>query len=276
VLEDMITPRGPYRLHRMCRGRAWNAPLVRGLAAAWQRPDGRVIVRAPDEDGLVRARFMLALADDTSEFHVRFARDPLLGAAARALVGYRPLRVATVAHAALRAFCGQLIESRRARALELRIARASDASPVATQDGLARLTPAELRRHGLAQHRATGLARLVRAFDLERLRALPTAVVLPRLGRERAIGPWSVGVIALEGLGRFDHGLVGDLGLVKLATALWQRPVDGWETAELLAPYGEWQGLAGDVLMLGWAGGLLPGADADAARQVRIRARRAA
>ncbi len=83
-------------------------------------------------------------------------------------------------------------------------------------------------------------------------------------------------MIATEGLGRYDRGLIGDLGLVKLATALWRRPVEGWETAELLAPYGEWQGLAGDVLMLGWAKGLLPGADPDAARQIRIRARRAA
>jgi 3-methyladenine DNA glycosylase/8-oxoguanine DNA glycosylase len=276
VFEDVVTPRGPYRLHLAARRRHWSAPLVDGIAHAWQRPDGRVAVRAPDEAGLGRARFMLALDDDTTEFHARFGRDPLLGTAARALVGYRPLRVATVAHAALRAFCGQLIESRRARTLERTIARAAEGGPVATQAGLARLAPAELRRHGLAQHRATGLARLVRAFDLERLRAQPTEVVRSRLERERAIGPWSVGVIATEGLGRYDCGLVGDLALVKLATALWGRPVEGWETAELLAPYGEWQGLAGDVLLLGATRGLVPGVNPDTARLTRVRARRAA
>ena len=52
-------------------------------------------------------------------------------------------------------------------------------------------------------------------------------------------------MIALEGLGSFRHGLVGDLGLVKLCAALWGRWVDTYETAELLAPYEEWAGLAG-------------------------------
>ena len=66
-------------------------------AEARQRPDGsrrpaRVLRRARVED----ARFMLALDDDTTEFHRRFARDPLLGPSVRALRGLRPLRKATV------------------------------------------------------------------------------------------------------------------------------------------------------------------------------------
>jgi 3-methyladenine DNA glycosylase/8-oxoguanine DNA glycosylase len=96
-----------------------------------------------------------------------------------------------------------------------------------------------------------------------------------RLARERGIGPWSVGVIALEGLGRFDHGLVGDLGLVKLAASLWHRWPEPAETAALLEPYDGWGGLAGEVLMLGWSRGLVPGADADVARRTRLRTRRA-
>ena len=35
------------------------------------------------------------------------------------------------------------------------------------------------------------------------------------------------------------------------------RPVEGWETAELLAPYGEWSGLASVYLLAGFARGLL-------------------
>jgi 3-methyladenine DNA glycosylase/8-oxoguanine DNA glycosylase len=275
MVEDVVAPRGPYRLRLMTRSAHWSAPLVQGAASAWQRPDGRVAVRAPDEEGLRQARFMLALDDDTGAFHDRFARDPLLGATVRAYVGYRPLRTATVAHAALRAFCGQLIQANEAHRIERRIARAAGGA-VATQAGLARLTPVQLRTHGLAQHRATGLARLVRAFDLERLRDHDTATIRARLQRERAVGPWSVGVIALEGLGRFDQGLVGDISLVKIATSLWGRTVEGWETAALLAPYEEWQGLAGQMLMLGSLRGLVPGVNADAARLTRVRARRAA
>jgi 3-methyladenine DNA glycosylase/8-oxoguanine DNA glycosylase len=276
MVEETVTPSGPYRLRLMCRSGAWQAPLPDGTrATAWQRPDGRVVIRAAAADGLERARFMLALDDDTTGFHLRFDRDPLLGASARALRGYRPLRLATVAHATLRAMCGQLIEARRAAAIERSILRELG-THVATGAALARLSPAELRRHGLASGRAVTLIGLVRSLDLERLRQHDTGVVLARLGRERGIGPWSIGVIALEGLGRYDHGLVGDLGLVKLLASIRGARVEAGETAALLAPYAEWQGLAGQVLMLGWSRGLVPGADPDVGRRARLRTRRAA
>ena len=100
--------------------------------------------------------------------------------------------------------------------------------------------------------------RLCRSFDLERLRALPTAAAAARLERERGLGAWSVGLVCVEGLGRFERGLVGDLGLVKLCAALWGRRVEPWETAELLEPYGEWAGLAGIYLLSAWRLGLVP------------------
>jgi 3-methyladenine DNA glycosylase/8-oxoguanine DNA glycosylase len=80
-----------------------------------------------------------------------------------------------------------------------------------------------------------------------------------RLERERGLGPWSAGVVCLEGLGRYEHGLVGDLGLVKLVRALrGRRAVETWETAELLEPYGEWAGLASVYLLAGFGRGLIP------------------
>lgn len=276
MIEDVVTPIGPYRLRLMCRTGTWEAPLADGSrATGWQRPDGRVVIRATTEAGITQARFMLAVDDDTAGFHERFGRDPLLGVTVRQLVGYRPLRLATVAHAALRAMCGQLIEARRAAMIERAILRRLG-SAVATRDGLAALSPSDLRADGLAISRATTLVRLVRSLDLERLREHDTAVILQRLGRERGIGPWSVGVIAVEGLGRFDHGLVGDLGLIKLVSALEGRWVEAPETAALLARYGEWQGLAGQMLMLGWSRGLIPGADPDLGRRTRLRTNRAA
>jgi 3-methyladenine DNA glycosylase/8-oxoguanine DNA glycosylase len=276
VLEDAITPTGPYRLAYRARRGVWSGALPGGgTATARQLPDGRVAIRAPDEEGLAVARFMLAVDDDTSGFHRRFNRDPLIGPSSRAFVGYRPRRVATVTHAVVRAMCGQLVEARRALALERAIAR-SCGSAVVTQEALRRLSPADLRRLGLAQHRATALHRLTATIDFEALRAHPTRTVAARLGREPGVGPWSVGVVAMEGLGRYDHGLVGDLSLVKLHSALVGRWVDGHETAELLAPYGEGQGLAGEILLLGWSRGLVPGASLDLARIARRRARRAA
>ena len=276
MTEDVVTPTGPYRLRLMARSGMWTGLLPEGrVASAWQRPDGRVVIRAPDEESLTTARFMLAVDDDTSEFHERFAHDPLIGASSRALVGYRPTRRATVAHAVVRALAGQLIEARRALAIERAIGRACG-DQVITQHALERLSPLELRRVGLAQHRASALARLAATLDFERLRDFPTEVVRARLLRERCVGPWSVGVIAMEGLGRYDHAIVGDLSLVKLQASLTGRWVEGHETAALLAPYGEWQGLAGEVLLRGWARGLVPGASVDLARIARRRARRAA
>ena len=276
MVEATLMPRGPYDLRRMRRDGLWRAPLPGGEeAVAWQRHDGGVRVRATSETALGRARFMLALDDDHSEFVRRFRRDRLLGPSLRAFHGLRPLRKATVAHALLRAACGQLVAGQEARRIEARILRlAGTRAPTAAE--LARLSPAQLRARGLAMHRASALLRLLRASDFEKLHGVPTPVVLSRLCRERGFGPWSCGVVCLEGLGRFDHGKVGDLALIKLMSALEGRWVEGRETAELLAPYEEWQGLAGVYLMAGHASGLVPGADPDGWRLPRLEAQRAA
>ena len=106
-----------------------------------------------------------------------------------------------------------------------------------------------------AARRSSGSAA---SLELERLHDLPTEAVVRRIERERGLGPWSAGVVCLEGLGRFEHGFVGDLGLVKLLRALRGRPVEAWETAELLEPYGEWAGLASVYLLSGFGRGLIP------------------
>ena len=277
MVEAIVSPRGRYVLRLgHFGGRNWRATLPRGeSASAHQSIDGRVVVRATSDEALERARFMLALDDDHTEFLRRFRADPLLGPTVRALPGLRPHRLATVAHALLHAMCGQLVRSSRAREIERNILRAAGTQPPEQAD-LACFAPAELRARGLASERAAALVRLCRTVDLERLRACPTPAVVARLSRERAVGPWTCGVVALAGLGRWDHGLVGDLGLVKLLSALRQRWVEPAETAELLAPYGEWQGLAGAYLLAGWKRGLIPGADPDVARLVRARSRYAA
>ena len=272
MIEATVRPRGPYRLHLMTYGRELDQALPGGgRGQAWQRSDGLVQLRAPDEEGLELLRFCLALDADTTEFTRRFRNDPLLGLSIRRLHGLRPLRRPTVAAALLRAICGQLIEARRAFAIERAILRAIG-DPAPRREAMAALSPAQLRKLGLATHRASTLVRVCRSLDLEGQRAQPIEADEARLLRERGIGPWSLGVIALEGLGSFRHGLVGDLGLVKLCSALWGRWVEIYETAELLAPYEEWAGLAGLYLMRGWSAGLVPGANADLARLARCRA----
>ena len=230
---------------------------------ALQRPDGTIVVSAQSDAGVDHVRFTLGLDADHSDFLRRFARDPLLAETLRRVRGLRPMRTATVAQALLRAVAGQLIQASRARQIERTIVRAAGpahaglyAAPTAGE--LARFSPAQLGRLGLGARRASCLVRLCRSLDLESLKGLPTAAVAARLMRERGLGPWSVGVVCLEGLGRYERGLARDLGLAKLASALWGRWAEPEETDVLLDPYGEWAGLASVYLLAGYARGLVP------------------
>ena len=277
MAEIVVRPRGPYSLELSARLAGDATRRVReglvtarcggGVARAFQSQDGTVTIRSESATAAEKLRWMLALDDDHSEFLLRFAGDPLVGRATKHLRGFRPVRTATVAQALLRAVCGQLIDSKTARSLERSVIRALQSRAVAatglseppTTSTLAAAAPFELRRLGLHERRGAAVVRLCRSLELERLHEIPTDAVVRRLERERGLGPWSAGVVCLEGLGRYEHGLVGDLGLVKLVRRLsGRRTVETWETAELLEPYGEWAGLASVYLLAGFGRGLIP------------------
>jgi 3-methyladenine DNA glycosylase/8-oxoguanine DNA glycosylase len=279
TLERVVRPAGPFSLAHSAKHASDATRYVRDgtlttalrvgerveVGSAHQLVDGRVVLRAESEEGIERLRFIVPVDADHSEFLRRFARDPLIGAATAQFQGMRQLRLSTVAQTLLRAFCGQLIESRRARELEMRIVRAVSpriegttfhAPP--TSSSFARLAPARLRQLGLHARRAAALVRICRTFDVERLHGMATEQAAAFIERERGLGPWSAGVVCLEGLGRYERGLVGDLSLIKLMSRLRGRWVEGYETAELLEPYGEWAGLAGLYLVKAFAHGLIP------------------
>ena len=274
MVEIAVRPRGPYSLElsarlagdatRRVREGLVTARCCGDVARAWQSPDGTVTIRSCSVAAAEKLSWALALDDDHSEFLRRVADDPLLGRAAKHLRGLRPARTATVAQALLRAVCGQLVDWKTGRTLERRVIRAVSppdgdglSEPPSTA-ALAAVAPFDLRRLGLHERRGAAVVRLCRSLELERLHTLPTEAVVRRIERERGLGPWSAGVVCLEGLGRTEHGLVGDLGLVKLLRALRGRAVEAWETAELLEPYGEWAGLASVYLLAGLGRGLIP------------------
>src|SRR5262249_28060370 len=155
---------------------AWRARLPeRRWAAAQQLPDGRIVIRASCDAAVDQARFLLALEDDSSEFQRRFAHDPLLGPSGRRLRGMRTPRKATVPPAVLGAMSGQLIQARKALAIERAIIRACGEDPP-TRSALAQLSPARLTACGLAASRASTLTRLARTIDLEGLRGREDAL----------------------------------------------------------------------------------------------------
>jgi 3-methyladenine DNA glycosylase/8-oxoguanine DNA glycosylase len=278
--ERVVRPAGPYSLvlctrhstdaTRSVREGVLGTTVLTGdgsaeLARAYQRHDGSVVLQAESEEGLERLRFVLALDADHSAFLRRFRQDPLIGRTTRLFAGMRPLRMPTVAQTLLRAFCGQMIDTRRARELEFRIVRATTRpvgesglyAPPATRD-LARLAPARLRQLGLHARRAASLVRICRSVELERLHGLTTDAAAEWVMAQRGLGPWSAGVVCLEGLGRYERGIVGDLTLIKLMSDLRGRWVEAHETAELLEPYGEWAGLASIYLATAYKHRLVP------------------
>lgn len=279
TLERVVRPAGPFTL-ALCTKHASDATrrLRDGtltaalrvadhveLGSARQTVDGRIVLRAESEDGLEKLRFVLAVDADHTEFLKRFRKDPLIGEATSQFQGLRQLRMSTVAQTLLRAFCGQLIDSRRARQLEGIIVRALEPRVEGTElhapptcASFARLAPVRLRQLGLHASRAAALVRICSSVELERLHDLSTADAAAFIERQRGLGPWSAGLICLEGLGRHERGLVGDLGLIKLMSRLQGRWVEAHETAELLTPYGEWAGLAGLYLGMAFKHGLIP------------------
>ena len=283
ALETTVVPKPPYSLALSARMKSDATRVFRdgvltmafevddapALAQVRQRADGSLAVRVEGtrlDDALERVRFVLAADDDHSPFLRRFERDPLLGRMTRDLAGLRPLRTATVTHALLKAVCGQLIQAKAARLLENKLIR-----KVSSRHEGFRLPPrrrtfgqfthAELARDGLVSRKAAALLRLTSAVDPERLHGVPTDVAAGRIERERGLGPWSAGMVCLYGLGRFERGLVGDLGLIKLCSVLRGRRAEVEDTRELLEPYEEWAGLASVYLLASvpktkWAGAL--------------------
>ncbi len=270
-LETTIVPRGPYSLALSARLGSDTTRRFRdgvltlacethggsALARVRQRPDGSLAVAldaAEPAEALERVRFVLAADDDHSPFLERFADDRLLGRSVRSLRGLRPLRTATVTHSLLKAVCGQLVQARAARQLEARLMRAlgtpfGDFYLPPTRATFGGLAPARLARDGLVARKANALVRLSREWDVERLRGVETPAAVARIERERGLGPWSAGMICLYGLGRYEQGLVGDLGLVKLCSSLLGRRAEPEDTRRLLEPYDEWAGLASVYLL---------------------------
>jgi 3-methyladenine DNA glycosylase/8-oxoguanine DNA glycosylase len=271
ALETTIVPKPPYSLALSARVKSDATRFLRDgvltmvfevegepvLAQVRQRPDASLAIRLesrePDK-ALERLRFVLAADDDHATFLRRFARDPLLGTATRELAGLRPLRTATVTHALLKAVCEQLIEAKAARRLENRLVRL--AAPEhgglrlpPTRTTFQRFTHAQLARHGLVSRKAAALLRVTHEVDPERLHGVSTEAAARRIERERGLGPWSAGMVCIYGLGRFERGLVGDLGLIKLCAALRGRRAEAEDTQELLEPYEEWAGLASVYLL---------------------------
>lgn len=236
---------------------AFLTPAGPARARVWQLPDGGLAARIQaeqDEPAHDRLCEILQVRLDHRPFLAMAARDPLLRPLRSAMAGYRPLGLGSPQQALVRGVAGQLIRASEAYMIERRLL--CDLMPAAesglrlppTARDLATAHPARFERAGLSPARAAALSRAAR-LDWEGLAAQSTATVEARLRSVRGIGPWTAAVVLTRGFGRLERGLVGDLGLVRLASALAGRRAEAEDTERLLAPYGQWAGLASSWLL---------------------------
>jgi 3-methyladenine DNA glycosylase/8-oxoguanine DNA glycosylase len=269
MLDVTLTPAAPYLLRasagppEACRSfrsgileLAYRSPAGAARARVWQLPGGELRARidAAEEDAAHdRLVEILQVRLDHRPFLALAARDPLLRPLRSAMAGYRPLGLGSPGQALVRGVAGQLIRASEAYTIERRLV--CDLMPAAgglrlppEAADLAAAHPARFERAGLSPARAAALSRAA-ALDWDALPSQPTERIEARLRSVRGIGPWTAAVVLVRGFGRLERGLVGDLGLVRLASALAGRRAEAEDTRRLLEPYGEWAGLASAWLL---------------------------
>jgi 3-methyladenine DNA glycosylase/8-oxoguanine DNA glycosylase len=235
--------------------------LVRVVGAAVVRAwitGGAVRLRAEAptrEAGLAaieRMRFALGTDHDLGEFHRRFRRDPLIGPVIRRRPWLRPRRRPEPFEALAWAVCEQLIDGRRASAIERKIVRRLGSRTGTLRcppsaERVARCAPAELDACGLAPKRSIALIRSAREVASGRADLSRHEPSWRRLKAIPNIGNWTIEMLAFEGQGRDDMLPALDLAYVKLVgqlAGLGRRATED-EVREFFAPYGEHAALAG-------------------------------
>lgn len=234
------------------------------------QPDRRRVVfgawsadHAAAREAVRRMRFALSVDDDLAPFHALFADDPLIGRSLRTRPWLRVARRPDAFEALAWAICEQLIEFTRAAAIERRIVwRLGRSCPhtglrdLPTPARVAATAPAQLESMDLAHRRALTLGRVAREISRGAtvLSQSDQQRTLRRLRRVPGVGPWTLAMLSLAGLGRYDAVPAGDVNLLKrVGRLLAGGDPRGFATEsevhELLAPYGAWAGLAAMHLM---------------------------
>jgi 3-methyladenine DNA glycosylase/8-oxoguanine DNA glycosylase len=236
----------------------------------------RAETEAAAAEGIERMRFATGVDDDLRPFHDRFGRDRVIGAAVRANPWLRVRRRPVPWEALLAGITEQLIETDRAFAIQRRLIAVlgSRCAHTGLRDApgpgvVAGVAPARLVAFDLAPRRALALRRAAAEVASGRT-DLDGAVGAPAGGAEAVarrllaipeIGPWTVEMLALHGLGRHDVIAAGDLGYIKMVGRLLTgHPKARAEIPDVRAffsAYAEWKGLAGEYLRWGWQRGLI-------------------
>jgi DNA-3-methyladenine glycosylase II len=227
--------------------RAWTAARrVRFRAEAPSRATALAAIR--------RMRFALGTDHDLQDFHRRFRWDPLVGPVIRRRPWLRPRRRPEPFEALAWAVCEQLIESRRAAAIQRRVVRRLGARSACgvlrsppSAERLAGCAPAELDACGLAPKRSIALIKAAREVASGRADLAEHEPAWRRLLKIPNIGNWTIEMLAFEGQGRDDMLPALDVAYLKLVgvvAGLGRRATEE-EVRAFFAPYEEHAALAG-------------------------------
>ena len=259
TVERTIRPRGPYSL--ALSGRRASDPTRRfgnGVltcllaggerAGARQLSDGALVLHAETEAGIDQLRFVLGADDDHSAVPralprrraarrpdpppARPAPDPHGDRHACAPAGDRQPADHLARGALDRVAAAARDDGAR------RQARRTASAPPLRAASLRPSSSASACPHGRRPRSSASAARSTRSAS----GACPPTRPPPGSSSERGIGPYSVGFVWTQGLGRYDRGIVGDLGLLKICSAIEGRWVEPEDTARILGRYGEWAG----------------------------------
>ena len=227
---------------------------------------------AADEDRLfeaiTRMRFAIAIDLDLTPLRDLFGDDELLAPAITGLTPGRPQRRPEPWEALLWAITEQLIEYRRAAAIQRRMIRKwglcldtrtrTTARPrwddflhtVPSPEAIAGAAPAELESCDLSPRRAIAMIKVAREVASGRCRP-HEAEDDRRLLAISEIGPWTIACLGLRGRGDPDALLAGDLGQVKLVGYLTGlgRNAEVEEVEAYYERYRPWRGLVGEYLL---------------------------
>jgi 3-methyladenine DNA glycosylase/8-oxoguanine DNA glycosylase len=231
------------------------AVVVRAWAAGRRvRFRAEAPTRAGALAAIERMRFALGTDHDLHEFHRRFRRDALIGPVVRRRPWLRPRRRPDPWEALAWAVCEQLIESRRAAAIQRglvrRLGTRSSCGVLRSPPSAGRIAgcaPAELDACGLAPKRSIALIKAAREVASGRADLAEHEPSWRRLLAIPNIGNWTIEMLAFEGQGRDDMIPALDLAYVKLVgrlAGLGRRATED-EVRAFFAPYEEHAALAG-------------------------------
>jgi 3-methyladenine DNA glycosylase/8-oxoguanine DNA glycosylase len=229
------------------------------VVSAWAASGGiRFRAEAPSRGAALaatdRMRFALGTDHDLAGFHRRFRFDALVGPVIHRRPWVRPRRRPEPFEALAWAVCEQLVEGRRAAAIERRIVRRlgrrsarGELHAPPSAERLAGCAPAELDACGLAHKRSIALIKVAREVASGRADLAEHEPAWRRLLEIPNIGNWTIEMLAFEGQGRDDMLPALDVAYLKLVgalTGLGRRATED-EVRAFFAPYEEHAGLAG-------------------------------